>query len=285
VEKLNSRRDILKDFKVKTIELPAQSISVPIVKVKFPAAKDFTRSLEMEECLVKLYKKIYAKRERKGVHTSDLDFPRKSLFDKLYPEEPKFQDILRWIRGESMHAFFETIFKDYPGAEVEKETIFIRGGRKIYTRPDVLLRFTVTEMPIINPITMEFKSTMYELKDNPLPYEHWCQRLLNYMALYGTEIGVLTVQILGSNEMRCYISPRLNAEVIEARREMIFYLIEEFEKMWKKKENHFGLCPPWLCEKCRHILRCYNSMNDFAKRVQGERIEKGDTGEAVRQSY
>jgi len=129
-----------------------------------------------------------------------------------------------------------------------------------------LLRFTGIEPNILVPIIMEFKTTMRELKGNPLPYDHWCSRLLNYMALYGTEMGVLTVQILDTNEIRCYLSPRISDKLIELRRQMIFYQVKEFEEMLKKGVNHFLLCPKWLCRNCPHIPRCYKSLEELNRR-------------------
>jgi len=251
---------------VEEIELPPIKRMLSFSGRRFPTAKDFTRNPEIEGYLMNLYRRLIIK-ERSGVHASDLDFPRKALFDKLYPSPPSNSEILRWVRGQSLHAFFETIFKDYPNAEVEEETVYIRDGTKIYTKPDVLLRFTGIEPNILVPIMMEFKTTMYELKGNPLPYEHWCQRLLNYMALYGTEMGVLTVQILDKDELKCFISPRITEELIELRRQMIFYRVKEFEEMLKKKVNYFDLCPAWLCHKgCTHIPRCYRSLKELKER-------------------
>ena len=254
----------------KRVHLPKDlSHLLPIGKIRFPIAKDFVRSHESEEYLMSLYRKLIVK-ERKGMHISDLDFPRKALFDRLYPAEPTNEDMLKWIRGNSMHDFFEKIFKDNPKVKVEEPICFIRGGQILHATPDVLLRFVREELPHITiPIIMEFKSTLFELKDSPLPYEHWCRRLLNYMALCGTQMGILVVQIMKPDELRCYVSPQISMKAVEYRREMIFYIVKAFKGMYREKTNYFQLCPPWLCATpCRHIPRCYRSMKEYAERVQ-----------------
>jgi len=253
----------LNEKRIKVIELPKSKVPL-IIPIKFPTSTDFKRASNIEKYLIDLYKYAILKEERKGIHVSDLDFPRKAIFDKLYPMEPSEQDIMRWIRGKSLHELFVKIFENNPNVKVEEETIFLREGIELYATPDVLLKISGMVMPII----MEFKTTLCEIRNNPLPYSHWVNRLLNYMSLHNTSLGVLAVQILDTDKLKCFISPKLTEEQLEMRRQMIFYQVREINDMLRKKVNYFDLCPKWRCRTCPHIPRCYASLEELKKRKE-----------------
>jgi len=237
------------------VRLPSPKQMYPPKHMSF-SSEDFVRSMDLEGEIMGLYKRLIVK-QREGVHCSDRDFPRKALFDRMYPTEPDDKTTLKWIRGQSMHALFEALFAGRQGVEVEEETAYVRDGEEMWSTPDVLLRISKGNLPLIMPFTMEFKSVLFEVKGEPLPHQHWCNRLLDYMALTGSPVGAIVVQILWTSEIRCFVSPRVEWDIIESRRDDIFQFVRAFKHMWSKGANLFSPCPAWLCRSCpHHIVHC-----------------------------
>jgi len=197
--------------------------------------------------LINLYKHLIVK-QRISTHMSDLDFPRKSLYDRLYPEEPDEATILRWVRGESSHSFFRNIFKQFPNAEIEKTKALITPGHKaIYSTPDVAL-VKREDWPF--DVVFEFKSTI-----GSRVAQHWVRRLHRYMAVNDDPYGVLTVHYLLRNKIECY-PIELPETKLRSLKDSVVYFADLFDQGFKTGVNLFPKCPPWLCETCEHKVRC-----------------------------
>jgi hypothetical protein len=213
----------------------------------------FLRSTELKQMLIDLYKRLIVK-QRTNIHLSDFDFPRKSLYDRLYPVEPDEATILRWVRGESAHSFFRDIFKHFPNAEIEKTKPFVKMGHQpIYSTPDVAL-VKREDWPL--DVVFEFKSTV-----GRQIAQHWVQRLHRYMAVNDDPYGVLTVHFLLLNKIECF-PIELPESKLSSLRDSIAYIGDVFEKGLDSKINPFPKCPPWMCRDCTHKVRC---MRDFTK--------------------
>lgn len=214
----------------------------------------FLKSDELKQMLIELYKRLIVK-QRINTHLSDLDFPRKSLYDKLYPVEPDEATILRWVRGESSHSFFRSIFKEFPNAEIEKTKALTTPRNKvIYSTPDVAL-VKREDWPF--DVIFEFKSTI-----GSRVAQHWIQRLHRYMAVNEVSYGVLTVHYLLHNKIECF-PVELSENKLRSLKDSIVYIADLFEQSLQTKVNPFPRCPPWLCRDCPHQIRCVRDLAKF----------------------
>jgi hypothetical protein len=213
----------------------------------------FISSEDLKHQLIDLYRRLIVK-ERVGVHMSDFDFPRKSLYDRLYPVEPDEASILRWVRGESSHSFFRGVFKNFPNAKIEETKKFtVSGHASVASTPDVAL---VKMEPWPFDVIFEFKSTI-----GSKVAQHWVQRLHRYMAVNDTPYGVLVVHYLLRNRLECFPIELPEGRLNEIR-EAIPYMADLFEKGLSTGINVFPKCPKWMCRDCPHIVKC---MRDFVK--------------------
>ncbi|MCL6579271.1 MAG: hypothetical protein K6T73_07790 [Candidatus Bathyarchaeota archaeon] len=212
----------------------------------------FIRSEDLKRQLIDLYRRLIVK-ERVGIHMSDLDFPRKSLYDRLYPIEPDEASILRWVRGESAHSFFRNIFKNFPNARIEETKRFeVLGHAPVSSTPDVAL-VKMESFPI-GDVIFEFKSTI----GNQVA-EHWVRRLHRYMAVNETQYGVLVVHYLLRNKLDCF-PVELPVKKLAEIKDSVFHMADLFEKGLSTGINIFPKCPDWICRDCTHKVRC---MQDF----------------------
>jgi len=212
-------------------------------------------SKRFEEFLLSLYRKMIVK-ERENLHMSDLDFPRKSFYDKVYGSTPSNEDILRWVRGQSMHSFFEGLFKSFPEVEVEKKNVITMPKHplaevKLHFKPDVVVVKVSEVFP--KKLVMEFKSTFKKT-----PAKHWSKRLKRYMAALECEDGVLVMHNLRENSLKCYPIHLSKGDLLKVKQDLFIEAVT-YVRGLKKRVNPFpkSSCPKWLCEECQHKEVCF----------------------------
>jgi len=213
------------------------------------AAKPLPSSKDLEGMLERLYIQLLWKRREK-THLSDLDTPRRSLYNRLYPEPPSFATVLNFVRGESSHSYFRDVLGQLPEAIVEAGRVDISPlGNELLSHTDTLFPKCKT-WP--TGIVWEFKSTM-----GVKPKTVWVKRTHSYMALHGITYGVLAVHYLMQNRIKCY-PMQLPEWKLAQRREGLLYLTDLFVDGLERKKNPFPQCfnCAYVGAYCEHRERC-----------------------------
>jgi len=181
---------------------------------------------------------------------SDLDYPRRSLYDRLYPKQPDMATILHFVRGESLHSFFRDVLGQLSNSRIEQKGVDVTpDGHELIHHPDVMF-VEIHEWPF--PIVWEFKTTL-----GAKPAKHWVWRTHRYMASEDVEHGVLAVHYLLRNELKCY-PMYVPSSRLRRLKDGVLYLTDLFERGLVSGKNPFPKCADcsYRGASCRHRHLC-----------------------------
>lgn len=210
-------------------------------------------SLPSSSFLEQLLQDLYIRmlwRKRLNVHMSDLDEPRRSMYDRMYPVKPSMATILNFVRGESSHSFFRDVLGQLPEAKVEKGRVDVTdAGTKLTSHPDVAF-LKSEQWP--DGIVWEFKSTL-----GKGPKKVWVKRTHRYMAVNDVNLGVLAIHYLLRNEIKCY-PMQLTSDRLSILKSDVCFLADAFESGLATESNVFPKCTNcrYIWQKCPHLKLC-----------------------------
>jgi len=215
----------------------------------------------------------YNNRERKGIHVSDLiNCQRQAVFRKIDPRDITDKELNFFTSGYAIHEAIQTLVDTDDKYEIEKEIKF----------GDITAHIDVFNKTTHTPI--EAKS--YRGKTMKEPKKIYVEQLKAYMALTGSDTGIIFVQCLMNFEEDPFIEfdIKMTADQRQEVLERLEYDTALLKSAFMNEDpfiaNHVYGNPVfyssykwpynWKCEDCPYQEPCFKEM-----RIQ--RMESNDT--------
>lgn len=202
---------------------------------------------ELTEALYKEYSK-----PRDGIHISDLLLcPRKTVFQKLEPQELTMRELNFFSSGRAIHEALQQLALMYPDKyEKEKEVSYMDciGHVDIYDK--------------INNIPIEAKSMRKAKVDRPKDFH--VEQIKSYMAILGASKGIILYQLLLHFEETPFVSFEVTMTPRD-REVQLQYINSDIERFKASITNgdpglsrHIAKDARynWLCDGCNYFNDC-----------------------------
>jgi len=201
-----------------------------------------------------LYDALYEEynKVREGIHVSDITLcPREACFRRLDPKPLTNTDLNFFTSGKAIHEAIQSLVKKYPNRfEIEKE---VRHGE---------IRGHIDLFDKTNHIPIEAKSA--RVKTMSEPKAHYLKQLEGYMALTGSDTGIILVQCLLNYEDAPFIE--FEHHMTEEQRHNTMKQLEEDATMLKcgianvdpslVRHINYDLTLNWKCRYCPYAKPC-----------------------------
>ena len=211
------------------------------------AAQKIEKNAAQAEAIVS-HVRDYLSRPRKGIHVSDLLFPRRAYFSRKHPEiELTEEEVGRFIAGRGHHQIIQAMTTSPEFREVSVERSGISGHIDIYK-----------ELPVEIKTTRAMKVAT---KDELSP--HYIEQLGMYCALVNINRGQLLLLHLGIREVGKHgMTPKLVVydvsfhDLDAIKREMLGRKIALEKALAEDDPKSLAPCPEWMCDGCKYAEFC-----------------------------
>jgi len=215
---------------------------------------EIKRNEAIEEYILKTIQTEFSKREREGIHLSDLLSPKQAYWRKIKPLPPIKKEVIYWLSGQAHEAVFLYISNWKHGQAEEWEQIWFTPDSYIST-------------PNVKDLLTEMKTTrrgfLVKEGQEAEKYSHYLKQLRAYCAMKNRNRGMLFVWylILMDKNRRntepdyfCYEVTFTDKELKETKAELLKLRDDLLLALSNHNIEHLPECEPWMCYKERKSM-------------------------------
>lgn len=198
---------------------------------------------------------------RDGIHVSDINLClRETVFRRIDPQKLTDREVGLFTVGRAIHDAIQTLAKQNPNYEVEKEINLDIGG--LILRAHIDLFDKKRKIPI-EAKTQRKKRLTETGPEEPKPFN--IEQLMMYMTLTDSDVGYIVYQMLldYNNSFRVFEVRMTKQEREIMLQKMIddaFHLQMNIDLKTPENTKHIALNPDknWKCQYCHYMNKCYD---------------------------
>lgn len=235
-----------------------------------------TRDSELEKTLYTTIQDNWNKKEREGIHLSDLLTPRRAYFQKLFPKPALPDEILYWLSGSAIESGL--------GRALGVGHAEPKQFEGVYYTPDFILD-SITELK-------SRRRFLAAEGNEETEYEHYLNQLKGYLAFSKQNKGNLIIISLAEKIDNWKTKPVLAGYRVEYTDDELagirYELLRTKEQLEIALENKdfskLSLCPRWMCykiiknqtepPKCLDCARIFKTDWGLSKHKESQRNHK-----------